>query len=358
MTLNNIESLLIKPNISLINALETLRNSGKKCLIVVNKNKKLLGTLTDGDLRSIIISGQKLNKSIKKYYNKNPKFIYHNEYFLKDVKNEFLREKYELIPIVTKNKKVINIITWDQAFEISNKENNQKNILTKTKVLIMAGGLGQRLKPFTSILPKTLIPINNKSVLEHILESFQMYGIKNFIISLNYKSKIIKSYCEEIKDKFNIKFLIEKKPLGTVGSLKLLKNQNSKAIFLTNSDIIIKSDFIDIYNFHIKKKNDLTIIVAAKKFIIPYGVCKTTKEGVLSKIDEKPKQEVLINTGLYILNPNIIKIIPSKKSFDITDLISLMKKKRKKIGVFPISADAWIDVGQWSEYREAVEKFK
>lgn len=357
MIINNFEKILIRPNLSLIGALEALRNSGKKCLIIVDKNKKLLGTLTDGDLRTIIISGQKLNKSIKKYYNKKPKFIYRDQYFPDDVKNEFLKGKYELIPIVSKSRKVIDVITWDQAFE-SNKNDNIKNTLNKIKVIIMAGGLGQRLKPFTSILPKALIPINNKSVLEHILESFQIYGVKNFIISLNYKSKIIKSYCEEIKNKFNLKFLIEKKPLGTVGSLKLFKINNNKAIFITNSDIIVKSDFIDMYNFHIQKKNDLTIIVAAKKFTIPYGVCKTTKEGILSKIDEKPKQEVLINTGLYILNPGVIKMMPSNRVFDITDLIFLMKKKRKKIGVFPVSANDWVDVGQWSEYREAVEKFK
>ena len=321
------EKTLAKPNISLIEALETLRSSGNKCLIIVDDKKRLLGTLTDGDLRSIIISGHKLNKSIKNYYNKNPQFVYQNEYNLKELKNEFLKGKYDLIPIVSKEKKVIDIITWDQAFK---KEISQKNILNKKKVklVIMAGGFGQRLKPFTSILPKPLIPINNKSVLEHILENFYNSGIKDFFISLNYKSKTMKSYCEEIKAKFNIKFLVEKKPLGTIGALRLLKSKNDRTIFVTNSDIIIKSDLSEMYNFHESKKNDLTMVVAAKKFIIPYGVCKTTKDGTLSKIDEKPKQEALINTGLYLINPKIVNMIPKNKKFDITHLISLMKKKK------------------------------
>ena len=222
----------------------------------------------------------------------------------------------------------------------------------------MAGGLGQRLKPFTSILPKPLIPINNKSVLEHILDNFYNSGIKDVYISLNYKSKTMKSYCQEIKSKFNIKFLVEKKPLGTIGSLKLLKNNNDKPIFVTNSDIIIKSNISDMYNFHQNKNNDLTMVVAAKQFIIPYGVCKTTSDGTLNKIDEKPRQEALINTGLYLINPKIVNLIPKNKEFDITHLISTMKKKKKKIGVFPIADDAWVDVGQWSEYREAAEKLK
>ena len=350
------EKTLARPNISLIEALETLRKAGSKCLIIVDKDNKLLGTLTDGDLRSIIISGHKLNKSIKKYYNKNPKFVYQNNFNLKDLKNDFLREKYDLIPVITKKKKVIDIITWDQAFKKDLTQN--KLINKKIKLVVMAGGLGQRLKPFTSILPKPLIPINNKSVLEHILDNFYNSGIKDVYISLNYKSKTMKSYCQEIKSKFNIKFLVEKKPLGTIGSLKLLKNNNDKPIFVTNSDIIIKSNISDMYNFHQNKNNDLTMVVAAKQFIIPYGVCKTTSDGTLNKIDEKPRQEALINTGLYLINPKIVNLIPKNKEFDITHLISAMKKKKKKIGVFPIADDAWVDVGQWSEYREAAEKLK
>ncbi len=350
------ENTLAKPNISLIEALETLQKSGSKCLIIVDKNKKLLGTLTDGDLRSIIISGCKLNKSIKGFYNKNPRFAYENNYDLKDLKNDFLKKKYELIPIITKDKKVVDIITWDQAFKKNSSHNSLIN--KKIKLVIMAGGLGNRLKPFTSILPKPLIPINNKSVLEHILDNFYNAGIKDVYISLNYKSKTMKSYCEEIKTKFNIKFLVEKKPLGTIGALKLLKNNNDKPIFVTNSDIIIKSDISEMLHFHQIKNNDLTMVVAAKKFIIPYGVCKTTSDGTLSKIDEKPKQEALINTGLYLINPKLVKFIPKNREFDITHLISTIKKKKKKIGVFPIADDAWVDVGQWSEYREAAEKLK
>jgi len=348
-------SIFVNPNISLISALESLKLSGKKCLVIVDKNKKLLGTLTDGDLRTIIISGQKLNKSIKKFYNKKPKFIYEDRFNIKNIRKDFIKERYELIPIVSKNKKVKKIITWDEAFQ--NKPQIKNNLYKKVNLVIMAGGLGSRLRPFTNILPKPLIPINEKPVLEHILNNFNDVGIKDFFISINYKSKIIKSYCEELRPKYNIKFILEKKPLGTIGSLKLFRPKNNKPIFVSNSDIIIKSNLYEMYNFHKLKKNDLTLMAAAKKIIIPYGVCKLGKNGYLKSIDEKPKQDTLINTGLYLINPDIVKIIPSNKICDIDDFLNDIKKKGKKIGVFPISDDSWIDVGQWDEYRKAEEKF-
>lgn len=356
--MENIKNTLAPQNISLIRALELLKLNGNKCLIIVNQNKKLLGTLTDGDIRKLIISGKKLSTSIKKFYNKNPKYFFFKSYSIEQLKNEFLRNKYDLIPLVDKKKRIKNIISWEEVFKNEELKKKKKKI-DGIKLVIIAGGYGTRLIPFTTILPKPLIPINDKSVLEHILENFYSYGINETFISLNFKSKTIKAYCEELKAKYNLKYVIEDKPLGTVGSIKLIKkNLGNKPFFVTNADIIINSDLEDIYDFHQKKKNDVTIIVAAKKFTIPYGICTTNKKGLVIKIQEKPFQELLVNTGMYVLNPDIIKLFPSNRSYDFTDLFKDLKKRNKKIGFFPVADNSWIDVGEWGEYKKSLEKFK
>ena len=173
----------------------------------------------------------------------------------------------------------------------------------------MAGGKGSRLKPLTNILPKPLIPIKDRPIIELIMEKFQSHGINNFNITTNYKAGIIKSYFSNLKKKYNINFHNENKPLGTAGSLKLTKTKSKKPIFVTNCDIIINSDYNLIMNYHIENKNDFTIIAATKKYTIPYGTCEIGKDGIFKKILEKPSLDYLINTGFYITNPSNIELI-------------------------------------------------
>ncbi len=349
------KNLLASPKISLLDALLLLKKNGQKCIIVVNKKRQLLGTLTDGDVRSLIIKKKDLNQSISNLYNSNPRFIEENNFDINEIKKEILKFRYELIPIVNKSKKVVDVITWDQVFK--------KKLISKTKVknceaIIMAGGEGVRLEPFTSILPKPLIPIKGKSIIERIISNFSDFGINNFYISLGYKNNTIKAFFKALKLKNKIKFITENKPLGTIGSLSLIKKKISrkKTLLVSNCDILIKTDLAKILNYHLKKKNDFTIVAASKNFTIPYGVCKTFKDGSFKNISEKPTYNTLVNTGLYIIEPNLVNLIPNNKKVDINDFISLTQKKRKKIGVFAISDDSWMDIGQWNEYRSAVKK--
>ena len=221
----------------------------------------------------------------------------------------------------------------------------------------MAGGLGTRLEPFTKVLPKPLIPIDGKPIINHIMESFKNSGSNTFYITLNYKSKILKSYFEELKHKYKIFFLEEKKPLGTAGALFLLKNRIAINFFVTNSDIILNTDYIDLYNFHIESKNDITLVVAAKEYEIPYGSCEISSNGNLLKINEKPKYNFLINSGLYLLNNKILKLLKKNNKIDMNELIELAIEKKFKIKIYPVSDKQWIDVGQWVEYKKIVEKF-
>ena len=220
----------------------------------------------------------------------------------------------------------------------------------------MSGGRGKRLEPFSNVLPKPLIPVNDKTIIEHIIDSFKKLKTNNFYITLNYKKDIIKSYLKDTyKGKTNFFFIEEKKFEGTAGSLRYLKkNQFKKPFILTNCDIIIKSNYREIYNWHLSKKNDLTIVTSLIKYQIPYGSCVIKKDGKLNKIIEKPTYNFLVNTGFYIISPSCLKHLNVKGVFDMPQLIKKCLEKKLKISVYPVAERDWIDIGQWVEYKKAI----
>ena len=346
------KNLLIKPSASIKKALRQLSKSGKRCLLVVDKKTKLLGTITDGDVRRVILKGKLLKDNINNIYEKNPIYLIRGKYSLSQTKDLFLKEGVDIIPIIDDSKKVVDLVIFTDLFK---KNNNQQKKFTKSLV-IMAGGKGARLEPFTNVLPKPLVPINEKPVIEHIIEKFLENKVSNFIITLNYKSKILKAFFQEMKPKFNVSFIDEPKPLGTAGALSLLGGKIKKPFLVTNCDVIINVNTDDLLNFHVTNNNDLTLVASAKEYVIPYGTCKLTKKGYLQNILEKPKFDFLVSIGLYVINPNLIRLIPKNKTFNMIDLIQLAKRKKKQIGVYPIDDESWIDVGQWSEYRKAVDR--
>ena len=258
-----------------------------------------------------------------------------------------------MIPILKKNNNFFDYVTLNDLMDGKIKKDIKS---VNTPVVIMAGGKGTRLKPFTNILPKPLIPIHEKPVILHIINRFIEQGYNHFYLTVNYKSKILKAYFDELEPDFNIDFIDEIKPLGTVGSLKFLKNKIKSEFVVINCDTIINSDFSDIIDYHKSKNQDLTLVASLKKYKIPFGTCELGSEGLLKKIKEKPTYKFLVNTGLYIMNETTLDLIPSDTFFDINDLILELKKKSKKVGVYPIPENDWVDVGQWKEYKQAFEK--
>jgi len=210
------------------------------------------------------------------------------------------------------------------------KKKSFKKILN-TEVFIMSGGKGTRLKPYTNILPKPLIPYKGSTIIENIISQFNKYNIKDYTFSINYKSHVIKAYFKEIKLPFNINYLEETKPLGTVGSLSLIQNQKHKNYFISNCDTIIYSDLSKIFNHHIRKKNYITIVVTKINYKLPYGTCYINRKLELESFLEKPETKYIINTGLYLIKSDLIKIIPKHRFFDMTDLINKAKKKCLKV---------------------------
>jgi len=346
------KKLRVRPNISIREAMKKLSFCGEKCLVITNKENKLLGTLSDGDLRKALLKGNVVSDSIKTIFQKKPTTLIKGKYNLNDAKILFMKNKFDLIPVIDKKGNLSDVLLWKTVLQ-DKKSSYASNI--NAQVVIMAGGKGTRMEPFTKVLPKPLVPIHDKPIIEHIIERFTTVGCSDFHITVNYKARILKAYFEELNPKYNVNFFEEKIPLGTAGSLKHIGIKNDP-FFVSNCDIIIKTDYSSFYDFHQKGNYDISLVASAKEYIIPYGTCELNNQGSLKNINEKPQYDFLINTGLYILNPDTIDLIPDNKFFHITHLIEIAISKGKKIGVFPVDDDSWIDIGQWAEYKKALEK--
>lgn len=320
-------------------------------IAIIDKEKKVVGIITDGDFRRAILEGINLDTTILEIVNKS--FISVNKgYSNEDVINLFLRKNIYKIPVLS-NGELINIL-FRENFDL-----HQKFILPEKKnkitVIIMAGGKGARMKPFTNILPKPLIPIGEKSMLEVIMDEYNLFFDSKFHISVNYKANLIKAYLEEFKNKYKFSFIDEDNPLGTGGALKFIENKIKKPFFVSNCDILINANYESIYQLHVDNKHDVTIIASMVHHKVPYGVCEINTGGELKRLNEKPEYDFLVNAGMYILNPKTLQHIPENQFFNITDLIDTVKKNNGKVGVFPVSEKSWIDVGQWEEYLKSLK---
>lgn len=349
------KNITVSSSITIKEAMGRLDETAEKALLVVDDDKKLIGALTDGDIRRHILKDQNLIDTIEKAYNRDPFFVFQEQFDLGVLKEFFTENMISLVPILDQDRKVVDYVTWEKVFGDGKKEEKQR---VSAPVVIMAGGKGTRLKPFTTILPKPLIPVGNKPVMDHIIDRFRAHGITSFYFTVNHMSKIIRAYFEEKNTDYTIDFVQEDEPRGTAGSLALIKNNLKTPFFVSNCDIIIEADYSDLYQFHIKDSYDITLVAAAKQFNIPYGICELNDDGSLKGIEEKPKYNFLVNTGLYVLNPNVLELIPEKGMFHMTHLIDAVKAYGGKIGVYPVSEKSWMDVGQWEEYRRSVKQLR
>jgi dTDP-glucose pyrophosphorylase len=350
----NLKSLQIRFNMSIREAMKQLDETAEKVLFVVDSNERAVGSITDGDIRRFILDGGALDKEISFVCNKEFIFAEMN-YDSEDIRRTMTSKKIDIIPVLNVDKKIVEYLIWNHFFNEKIVIKKKENI--KLPVVIMAGGKGTRLDPFTKILPKPLIPIGDKTILELIIDKFLEYGIKSYYLSVNHKAKIIKSYFDELNPDYSIKFIHEETPLGTAGALRNLPSEVQTTFFVSNCDIIINADYSDILKFHQTNKYDLTLIASLKHYSIPYGTCEIGEKGELLEIKEKPSFDFLVNTGMYILEPDVVSFIPKDTFFHMTDLISSLKINGKRIGVYPISENAWLDTGEWEEYRNTVKYF-
>ncbi len=353
-----VKDLLILETESIKNTMKRLDKTGGKVLLVVNEENAFLGTITDGDIRQYILKGKSLENDIRRTYNKRSYFLRKEDFSIEKAKSLLIENKIDLIPLLDADNKPIDFITWNQVFSEDRTKPN-KICRINVPVVIMAGGRGFRLEPFTKILPKPLVPIGDRTIIEIIMDEFEKQGVVKFYITLNSKGKMVKLYLDSIEKDYDIKYVLEKGDfLGTAGSLKLLERKMSDVFIVSNCDVIAKTNFEEVLAFHKEQKGLLTVVSAMQHYRIPYGVIKYKKGGDIVGIEEKPEYTFPINVGIYVLNRECLRYIPKKSFFDMTDLVKMLIKDSKKIIMYPVNENDYTDVGQWEEYQKAIQKLQ
>ncbi len=317
------------------------------------KEKVLLAAVSDGDIRRSIMDNVDKMTPIGQIANYNPFYLSVNE---KASAMDFMREKViTALPIVDDNKRIVDI-------KFLLKDTMVENVSLNMPLVIMAGGKGTRLKPYTDILPKPLIPIGDKTITEHIMDFFAQYGCKKIYMIVNYKKNFIKSYFIDndlnVDLKRDISFIDEEQFLGTGGGLSLLSHTMKEPFFLTNCDIIVKTDYAKILVEHVKKNNIITIVCAKKKIIVPYGTVEIDEKGYIKEFKEKPTFNFHTSTGLYLINPEFLSKIEPNTFLPITDIIQKCIEEGEKVGTYMVEEEDWMDMGQLEELEKMKEKMK
>lgn len=339
------QSIIVSEQNTLFETMQIIDKSSLQFAVVVSEEGNLLGTVTDGDIRRSILRGDTLDVKITKVMNPSP---------ITGIVGQSRKKYYQLmqtkklkqLPIVDKNNKIIDILFSDKV--VSNNEN---------LVVLMVGGLGTRLRPLTNDIPKPMLKVGGKPILETIIEGFKQYGFTNFILSVNYKKEVIQNYFQngEAFD-VNISYIEETKRLGTAGALSLLPTQPNKPIFVMNGDLLTQVNFEQLMHFHIDNNSSATMCVREYEYQIPYGVIETDGVSLVS-IKEKPIHKSFVNAGIYVLSPEALNHIPNNEYYDMPELFQKLVKEEMKTTVFPIR-EYWLDIGRMDDFEKANIEYK
>ncbi len=336
----------IKSDASIIHALEKLDEVKEKILFVLDEEDRVIASLTDGDIRRAILKGVTLSANAVDFARSEPYIV--NEDHDKDIWDVIKRRKLEAVPIVDSKRHIIGMY-------VNSDDIKKSDTVISLPIVIMAGGKGTRLYPYTKILPKPLIPIDDIPISERIIRSFADIGCSDFSMIVNYKKNMIKSYFNENGDCYNIHFYDEEKPLGTGGGLKLVKDDIESTFILSNCDILILADIASIVKHHKESGNKATMVCSLKNFEIPYGVVHFSPGGDIESMEEKPQMSFFTNTGYYILEKEVFEYIEDDERIGMPDILDRMRNNGLKVGVYPISENSWLDMGQFDSM-DAMER--
>ncbi len=337
----DITPFIITKDCTVRDAMQKLSETGMRMLLLC-EDKRLCGIITDGDVRRFILSGGQITQSCALAANQNPKTVKVGEH--QKAKRFFEELDANGVPVIGDDGTVQDIYFDKNHYPITE--------TVDIPVVIMAGGLGTRLYPYTKVLPKPLIPVGELPIIEHIINKFTSFGCKDFYIVVNHRKEMIKAYMTETPKPYNLYFIDEDIPLGTAGGLSLLKEKINSSFFLTNCDTLIDADYGKLYKEHQDNGNTITVVSAFKHMVIPYGVITLADDGAISEFTEKPKLDVMINTGFYVVDKKIVDEIPKNYNTTMPAIIDDYRNKGDKVGVYPIREDSFMDMGQLEELEE------
>ena len=342
----SIENLLVFEKTTIKEALKIIDNGAIRIALVVDEDNKLLGTLSDGDIRRGLLKNYTLEDFIRDLYFKTPIIALQSESKEKIVQKAIKNQVYQ-IPIIDENNNLVDIVNLATLLNITKKRN---------RVILMAGGLGTRLRPLTDDIPKPMLKVGNKPILETIIKNFASHGFVNITISLNYKGEMIKDYFGDGSDfGVNLDYVEENIRLGTAGALSLLREQPNEPFFVMNADLLTDVNFSNLLDFHCFGNGNGTMCVREYEYQIPYGVIEIQNSNILS-IVEKPIKKFFVNAGIYVLSPNIFEYIPQNEFFDMPTLLNILIEKQKKVLTFPIH-EYWLDIGRMSDFEQAQSEY-
>lgn len=338
--------ILIYPTLSVLETMRLIDKTAMQIALVVDENRVLLGTVTDGDIRRAILKGSNLEEPVEKIMNRQPTTFRANE-SRRDMLVAMRLLKFSRVPLVDEEHRVVGLQVLDNLLKPAGKDN---------PVVLMAGGLGSRLGPLTKNCPKPLLNVGGKPVLQTILESFIEYGFRQFYFSVNYKAKMIEDFFGDgSKWNIEIRYLHEEKKLGTAGALSLLPERPSLPMIVMNGDILTKVNFQQLLDFHTDHRAAATMCVHKYDLQIPYGVVNVEKHR-LTHITEKPTQSFFINAGIYVLDPKTLDHIPADTFFDMPQLFDIILQNKQEAAVFPLR-EYWLDIGHMTDFERAQGEF-
>jgi dTDP-glucose pyrophosphorylase len=347
MIMKEWKQILISKDVTIHDTLRIIDSSAMQIALVVDEEEHLLGTVTDGDIRRGILKGIHLDDLVTKIMNPHPTIA--KSYERRDIMLAVMKlKRLNHIPVLDDDGRVINVETLQDLLQTDVKDN---------VVVLMAGGLGTRLRPLTNECPKPLLKVGGKPVLETILENFMEYGFKKFYLSVNYKADMIKEYFGDgNRWGIEINYIHEDKHLGTAGALSLLPEKTKQPLLVMNGDLLTKVNFQQLLDFHSMHQAQATMCVRDYQFQVPYGVVKLEKDR-LTGIDEKPVQRFFVNAGIYVLDPKALELIPNNEFFDMPTLFKKIFDQDGETTAFPIR-EYWMDIGQLNDYEQANIEFK
>lgn len=343
-----VEELFIPESATVLETMRKLDETGQR-IVFIAPGGRLKAVVTDGDIRKFFLRGGTMDAPVSQAANYAPRSLPISE---RGCAREVLQQhSIDALPILNKRGLITDIV-FARGVDVDNRKH------AELPVVMMAGGLGTRLYPYTKILPKPLIPVGEQPIAELIIDRFRGFGCREFTLVVNYKRGMIKSYFGDLEKDYTVDFVDEDVFMGTGGGLCLLKGRMDKTFFFTNCDTLLDVDFGDIYEYHKQHGHLITMVCAFKHYTVPYGVVELGEDGGIAAMREKPELNFLTNTGVYVVEPRVVEEMRDGEKIGFPDVIKRYRDAGEKVGIYPISESSWMDMGQMEELEKMRRKLE